>query len=68
MGKYSIDEIKRFAAKGEKPNGLDVHESVIYHTLSYCYRTYRKNPTESARKRLKEFSDPVIAFHYGRKD
>lgn len=68
MGKYSLDEIKRAAAKGDKPQDLDRHESVIYHTLNYCYRTYRKNPTEAVKRRLMEFSEPVIEFHYGRKD
>lgn len=68
MGKYKLEEIKVAASKGIKPTDYDVHESVIYHTLNYCYTTYRKNPTESAKKRLKEFADPVIEFHYGRKN
>jgi len=65
---YELNQLKRFAAKDRKPDDLDVHESVIFHTLRYCYKTYAADPTESTKQRLKEFSDPVIKFHYGRKD
>ena len=68
MGKYELGAIKRAAARGVMPQDFDNHERVIYYTLRYCYTTYEKTPTDSVRSRLKEFSDPVIEFHYGRKD
>ena len=68
MANYELGVIRRAAARGVMPNDFDDHERVIYHTLRYCYKTYNKTPTESVRRRLKEFSDPVIEFHYGRKD
>ena len=68
MGKYELEELKRLANKGVPPRDLDVHESVIFYTLRYCYKTYRKDPTEATKQRMKEFAKPVIEFHYGRKD
>ena len=64
---YELETLKKFAYKGKKPLDLDAHESVIYHTLEYCYNAYRKDPTESTKERLERFQEPVIAFHYGRK-
>ena len=68
MANYELGALKRAAVRGVKPKDLDEHESVIYHTLRYCYKTYEKTPTESVKRRLKEFSDPGIEFHFGRKD
>ena len=66
--KYSLEEIKRAASKGVLPNDMDVHERVIFYTARYCYKTYRKNPTEAMKKRLEEFLAPVVEFHFQRKD
>lgn len=68
MGKYELSELKRLANSGEPPKDLDMHERVIFYTMRYCYQTYKKHPTEAVKQRLKDFSDPVIEFHYGRKD
>lgn len=65
---YELEELKRCAYAGEKPRGMDVHESAIYYIMKYCYDTYRKDPTEKTKKRLQDFAQPVIDFHYGRKD
>ena len=65
---YELDELKKLANKGTPPNDMNVHESVIFYTLRYCYKTYKKNPTEETRIRMQEFMQPVIDFHYGRKD
>ena len=62
MANYELGALKRAAARGVKPKDLDEHESVIYHTLRYCYRTYEKTPTESVKNRLKEFSDEMIGI------
>ena len=68
MGTFELEELKKLANKGTAPKDMDVHESVIFYTLRYCYQTYKKTPSESAKKRLQEFVKPVIDFHYGRKD
>ena len=64
---YDLDELKKLANSGKAPKNMDVHERVIFYTLQYCYEAYKKNPTESTKQRLKEFLDPVVEFHYGRK-
>ena len=47
---------------------MGIQESVVFHTLRYCYQAYRKDPTEETRNRLKDFSDNVIEIHYGLQD
>jgi len=66
--KYSLEEIKRAASKGVLPDDMDTHERVIFYTARYCYHTYKKVPTEATKKRLEEFLEPVVQFHYQRKD
>ena len=63
---YELNEIKKLASQEKKPKDFTVHESVIYHTFVYCYRTYKKTPTESTKNRLKAFSDKVVELHYGK--
>lgn len=57
---YEVNTLKKLAAKGTPPDDMDVHDSVIYHTMRYCYRAYKENPTESTKNRLKDFSDRAI--------
>lgn len=57
---YSLDELKRAAAKGGKPKDLTTNESVVFHTYRYCYRTYKENPTERTKQRLADFVKPVV--------
>ena len=64
---FDLDTLKKSAYSGKKPIGLDVHESVIYHTMRYCYRAYKNDPTDKTKERLKQFLNPVIEFHFGRK-
>lgn len=65
---YELDELRKAASKGTPLPDMGIQESVIFHTLRYCYQAYRKDPTEETKKRLKDFSDNVIAIHYGKKD
>lgn len=61
---YDLEEIKRFAAKGNNPGDFDVHEAVLYNTYRYCYKAYKEDPTEKTKERLNKFLEPVIATHY----
>ena len=65
---YELEELRKAASKGSPLPGMDVQESVVFYTLRYCYQAYRKNPTEETKKRLKDFSDNVIAIHYSKQD
>lgn len=57
---YSLDDLKRAAAKGEMLRNMTTQESVVFHTYRYCYRTYKKTPTERTKQRLAEFVTPVV--------
>ena len=61
---YDLEEIKKLAAKGKNPGDFDVDESVLFHTFRYCYRAYKKDPTEKTKERLKNFLEPVIKTYY----
>ena len=65
---YELEELRKAASKGTLLPNMDVQESVVFYTLRYCYQAYRKTPTEETKKRLKDFSDKVIATHYGKHD
>lgn len=57
---YSLDELKRAAAKGRPLEDMTERESCVFYTYRYCYRTYKKNPTEGTKQRLAEFAKPVV--------
>lgn len=57
---YTLDELKRAAAKGKPLEDMTTQESVVFNTYRYCYRTYKKNPTERTKQRLAEFVKPVV--------
>ena len=57
---YTIDELKRAAASGKPLQGMTKNESVVFYTYRYCYRTYRKNPTEETKQRLEAFVKPTV--------
>lgn len=56
---YSLEELKRAEAKGTMLKDMTTQERVVFYTYQYCYRAYKKNPTERTKQRLAEFVKPV---------
>lgn len=57
---YSLEELKRAAAKEIRLKDMTTQERVVFYTYRYCYRAYKKNPTERTKQRLSEFAKPVV--------
>lgn len=57
---YSLEELKHAAAKGIPLLDMTTEESVVFYTYRYCYRTYKRNPTDETKQRLAEFVKPTV--------
>lgn len=57
---YSLEELKHAAAKGIPLEDMTTEESVVFYTYRYCYRAYKKNPTEQTKQRLADFAKPTV--------
>lgn len=57
---YTLDELKHAAARGTPLEDMTTEESVVFYSYRYCYRTYKKNPTEQTKQRLSEFVKPTV--------
>lgn len=57
---YTVDDLKRAAAKGKPLEDMTTQESAVFYTYRYCYRAYKQNPTEETKQRLAEFVRTVV--------